>query len=252
MFGNNFLGRHRLDDVQRILALNDFENNDPDLRSLSPDPIYDPKTGVRLNTRESRNKERYNKEKNTLIEDLLKMDPTFVPPADYRPSKKIRKIYVSEPDNPATNVFKLVIGQKGKKQKEYEQKTNCKISVRGRGAAQTTYNRMESNDHEPLHVLIQGDTEEDVQKAVDLIEPLINSYGDSRLRGTVMLREAVGAVLHDEFCENCFARDHKLWNCPHKIGEGRKKVKFSAKTAMRGVIRHMTVPLSDVSFLAHW
>ena len=73
-----FLGRHRLDDVQRILALNDFENNDPDLRSLSPDPIYDQKTGVRLNTRESRNKERYTKEKNIIIEELLKMDPTFV------------------------------------------------------------------------------------------------------------------------------------------------------------------------------
>lgn len=72
------IGRHRLDDVQRILALNDFENNDPDLRSLSPDPIYDPRTGVRLNTREARNKDMYTKEKNTLIEDLLKMDSTFI------------------------------------------------------------------------------------------------------------------------------------------------------------------------------
>jgi hypothetical protein len=82
---------------------------------------------------------------------------------------------------------------------------------------------LESNDHEPLHVLIQGNTEEDVQKAAELIEPLINSYGASRITGAVMLREAVGAVLHDEFCENCYARDHKWWNCPHKLGEGHKK-----------------------------
>ncbi len=28
------------------------QENDPDLRSLSPKPIYDSKTGLRLNTRE--------------------------------------------------------------------------------------------------------------------------------------------------------------------------------------------------------
>ena len=67
-----------MDDVQRILALNYFENNEPDLRSLSPDPISDPRTGVRLNTREARNTDMYIKEKNTLIEDLLKMDTTFI------------------------------------------------------------------------------------------------------------------------------------------------------------------------------
>lgn len=82
---------------------------------------------------------------------------------------------------------------------------------------------MESNDHEPLHVLIQGDTDEDVQKAVELIEPLINSFAASRLSGTVMLKEATDVVLRDGFCDNCHASDHKWWDCPHKIGEGYKK-----------------------------
>ena len=70
--------RHRLDDLQRMLAIMDFETNDPDLRSLSPEPVYDPKTGVRSNTREIRTKERYNLEKNSVIEELIKLDPTFV------------------------------------------------------------------------------------------------------------------------------------------------------------------------------
>jgi len=82
---------------------------------------------------------------------------------------------------------------------------------------------LESNDHEPLHVLIQGDTDEDVQKAAELIEPHINSYGVSAMTGAMMLRHAASAVLHDEFCENCYSQDHKWWDCPHKLGGIHKK-----------------------------
>ena len=66
-----------MDDIQRMLALLTFETNDPDLRSLSPEPIYDNKTGVRVNTREVRTKEKYTIEKNNVIEELMKMDPSF-------------------------------------------------------------------------------------------------------------------------------------------------------------------------------
>jgi splicing factor 1 len=93
------IGRHRLDDIQRILALGDYENNDPDLRSLSPEPIYDPKTGVRTNTRELRTKEKYTRERNAIIEELVKLDPTFVAPADFRPTKKSKKLYIPDADN---------------------------------------------------------------------------------------------------------------------------------------------------------
>ena len=61
-----------------MLALLTFETNDQDLRSLSPEPIYDKKTGVRTNTREIRTKEKYTIEKNNVIEELMKLDPTFV------------------------------------------------------------------------------------------------------------------------------------------------------------------------------
>ena len=36
-------------------------------------------------------KENYIKEKNSLIEELIIMDSTYVPPFDYRPPKKIKK-----------------------------------------------------------------------------------------------------------------------------------------------------------------
>lgn len=46
------IGRHRIDDLQRRIAVSDFESNDPDIRSPSPEPVYDPKTGLRMNTRD--------------------------------------------------------------------------------------------------------------------------------------------------------------------------------------------------------
>lgn len=74
-----------------------------------------------------------------------------------------------------------------------------------------------------MHVLIQGDTEEDVQKAVDLIEPLINPYADPDLKKGHMLQLAVRTVLRDEFCENCGERNHRWWNCPNKDDKSWKK-----------------------------
>jgi hypothetical protein len=46
------IGRHRIDDLQRRIAVQDYEANDPDIRSPSPEPVYDAKTGLRMNTRE--------------------------------------------------------------------------------------------------------------------------------------------------------------------------------------------------------
>jgi splicing factor 1 len=48
----SYSGRHRLDDLQRRITMSDYEQNDPDIRSPSPEPIYDPKTGLRMNTRD--------------------------------------------------------------------------------------------------------------------------------------------------------------------------------------------------------
>ena len=216
--------RHRLDDLQRRLAIADYESNDPDLRSLSPEPIYDKKTGVRANTREIRTKEKYNKEKEAVIEELLKLDPSFAPPADFKPSKKIKKLFIPDADSPSCNVVGLIIGQKGQNQRLLEQKSGCKISIRGKGASRgKIYNRAENDENEPLHVLIQGDTEDNIKKAVELIEPIINPYEDPDKRKSHLLQLALRNVLHDEYCENCGERGHKMWDCPNKLGNGWKK-----------------------------
>jgi splicing factor 1 len=52
-------------------------------RSPSPQPLYDI-NGLRLNTREIRAKDKLMQRRSDLIEDLIKTDPGYRPPADYR------------------------------------------------------------------------------------------------------------------------------------------------------------------------
>jgi hypothetical protein len=85
---------------------------------------------------------------------------------------------------------------------------------------------VENDENDPVHVLIQGNSEENIQKAVELIEPIINPYADPEKRKAHMMQLAVKSVLHDEFCDNCGERGHKWWDCPNKLGEGFVKPKI--------------------------
>lgn len=64
------IGLYRLDEI--TAKVGNFEVEDPDVRSPSPEPIYD-RDGVRVNTRANRRKEALLKEKVQLIEDCMKM-----------------------------------------------------------------------------------------------------------------------------------------------------------------------------------
>lgn len=121
-----------MDDLNRRINLNDFEDEDPDLRSPSPEPIYDSKTAHRLNTREVRTKEKHVKEKNIIIEELIVLDDRYIPPSDYKPPKKVKKLYV--PQNDSFNFIGMILGHRGSTQRDLEKKTGCKISIRGIGS----------------------------------------------------------------------------------------------------------------------
>jgi splicing factor 1 len=96
--------KHRIDDLTKRLILQDYEQqNDPDLRSPSPEPTYDNKSGLRNNTREMRFKDKYMKERHFLITEVILMDKTFIPPSDYKPPKKHKKIFIPKEDDPLIN-----------------------------------------------------------------------------------------------------------------------------------------------------
>ena len=214
--------RSRLDDINRRIGLGDYENADPDLRSPSPEPIYDKKTGQRLNTREVRTKEKYLKEKNSLIEELILLDKSYIPPIDYKPPKKSLKIYINEQDNQKHKLVELILGNRGQIQKELEKKSGCRISIRGVGSnwENKSYDKTYHDENDPLHVLIQADTEEQIRKAIMLIEPILDPFSQEHKLLKEKHRQAIAIQYGfntETACEYCGERGHKNWGCPLKI-----------------------------------
>lgn len=124
---------YRLDELIKKKNLGQLDLTDVECRSPSPEPIYD-KEGKRLNTTEKRMKDEMMAEIQVLIDECLSMNPKFVPPHEFRNLKKTRKIYLPESTDGKNNYAGLILGQKGENQKRIENKTGCKISLRGRQA----------------------------------------------------------------------------------------------------------------------
>ena len=138
------VGLYRLDEIDRNLAIGELEINDPDVRSPSPDPVYD-KSGVRINTRETRAREKLNREKNDLIEECMRMKKTFIPPADYRAPKKSKKIFLPGGISDQ-NYIGMILGPRGVTQKQLETKSGCKISIRGKGSSKVNISLKNNNN----------------------------------------------------------------------------------------------------------
>jgi splicing factor 1 len=215
--------RHRLEDIQKRLAVGDFEINDPDLRSPSPDSAYDPSTGQNINPREARAREKYTTEKNFIIEELLKLDKTFIAPADYKPPIKKRKIYLPDADLGETNYIGLIIGPGGKTQKDLEKRSRCKIAIRGRGASVKSriYNRKENDQKEPLHVLLESQNEEDLEVGVRLINELLDPNSDVKKNQLIEIA-AIRGTLRDDWCEDCGEKGHRRFECPNKVNSWKR------------------------------
>eukprot|EP01039_Chlorochromonas_danica_P000512 gene512-551_t len=190
-------------------------------RSPSPPPRYD-SSGKRTNTREMRMRESLNKDRVTLIEHLIKLNPGFQPPADFIKGKPSKKIYFPKAD-PNYNYIGLIIGPRGNTQKQMEQETGCKISIRGKGSAKEGSKGRGSkaaDEDDDLHVYISGETEENVEKAAKMIEILLRPVDDSlnehkqrQLRELALIN---GTLREDEFCPVCGEKGHRQFECPYR------------------------------------
>ncbi|MEW5314855.1 MAG: hypothetical protein WDW38_006320 [Sanguina aurantia] len=149
-----------------------------DRRSPSPEPLYN-EAGARVNTRDQRIKEKLQRDRTELITEMIKRNPSFKPPSDYRPERKYRRIPIPTHDYPGYNFFGLIIGPRGNTQKRMERETNTKIAIRGRGsvkegrAKKDPSAKSDPSDTEELHVLITGETEDSLDKAADAIQRLL-------------------------------------------------------------------------------
>ena len=134
--------------------------------------VYDAH-GKRQNTRAVRWREKYSHQRQDLLDRILQLS-SGTSRALVR--KRVQKIPIPIDEHPNYNFIGLIIGPRGKTQKELEAKTGCKIAIRGRGSVKEGARgrrdgKVMEGDNEPLHVVISGDNQRGKWKTLN--EPML-------------------------------------------------------------------------------
>lgn len=207
----------RLNTVERDAARVDGLPRGHRDRSPSPPPMYGA-DGKRQNTRAVRWRERLSGERQSILQQLLSLTGA----SGMIKTKKTVKVPIPVEEYPNYNFIGLIIGPRGKTQKELEGKTGCKIAIRGKGSVKQGARKLSNDTEEPLHVVISGDDPKAVDAAKVMIEDMLVVLDDEKnVHKQQQLREL--AVLNgtlkqnDEFCANCGQKGHRAFECPRNI-----------------------------------
>ncbi|GFQ05068.1 branchpoint-bridging protein [Phtheirospermum japonicum] len=202
-------------------------------RSPSPEPVYDV-MGVRINTREYRAREKLNGERQQIISEIIKKNPAYKPPADYRPPKLQKKLYIPMKEYPGYNFIGLIIGPRGNTQKRMERETGAKIVIRGKGSVkegrlqQKRDMKHDPAENEDLHVLVEADTQDALDAAAGMVEKLLqpvdevlNEHKRQQLRELAALN---GTIRDEEYCRLCGEPGHRQYACPSRLSTFKSDV----------------------------
>ncbi|XP_022985472.1 splicing factor-like protein 1 [Cucurbita maxima] len=224
----------RLLEISRMLQSGMPLDDRPEgARSPSPEPIYD-NMGIRINTREYRAREKLNTERQEIISQIIKKNPAFKPPADYRPPKLQKKLYIPMKEYPGYNFIGLIIGPRGNTQKRMEKQTGAKIVIRGKGSVkegrlqQKRDLKHDPAENEDLHVLVEAETQEALEAAAEMVEKLLqpvdevlNEHKRQQLRELAALN---GTIRDEEFCRLCGEAGHRQYACPSRTSTFKSDV----------------------------
>lgn len=225
----------RLLDVTKRLQIGIITDERPESeRSPSPEPVYD-NMGIRVNTREQRARDKLNQERQEIIAAIIKKCPSYKPPADYKPPKLYKKLFIPMKQHPGYNFIGLIIGPRGNTQKRMERETGAKIVIRGKGSMKegklNQYRKdlkYDPGENEDLHVLVEADNQESLDKAVGMIEKLLvpddealNEHKKAQLRELAALN---GTIREEEICRLCGEPGHRQFTCPQKDSTFRSDV----------------------------
>mmetsp|Transcript_20432 Transcript_20432/g.34867 ORF Transcript_20432/g.34867 Transcript_20432/m.34867 type:complete len:386 (-) Transcript_20432:95-1252(-) len=161
--------------------------------------------------------------------------------------KRTKKIPIPVDKHPNYNFIGLIIGPRGKTQKELEAKTGCKIAIRGKGSVKEGARgrrdgKVMEGDDEPLHVVITGDDQRSVDAATDMISQMLvviddekNVHKQAQLRELALLN---GTLKEDEYCSICAEKGHRAFECPRRFT--MRKATVAVRCAICGDTSHPT------------
>lgn len=202
--------------------------------------------GKRKNTRAVRWRQRYTTERQDILEKLMNLNPATRQSGLFK-RKRTKKVRIPVEQHPTYNFIGLIIGPRGKTQKELEAKTGCKIAIRGRGSVKEGARgrrdgKVMDSDDEPLHVVITGDDQRSVDAATDMIEQMLvviddekNVHKQQQLRELALLN---GTLKEEEFCSICAEKGHRAFECPRRFS--MKKNAVQVRCAICGDTSHPT------------
>jgi splicing factor 1 len=223
--------------------------------------VYGP-DGKRQNTRAIRYREKFSRQRQDLLDQLLKFhnpNKTMMSnhPTVFFQNKRTVKVPIPIEDHPNYNFIGLIIGPRGKTQKELEAKTGCKIAIRGRGSVKTGARgrrdgRINPGDDDPLHVVITGDDPDSVTAAESMIRDMLividdekNVHKQQQLRELALLNGTLKES-DDVFCGHCGDKGHRTFECPKRLSFAKNAV----KCAICGDTSHPTSDCKKVMITA--
>ncbi|KAF6149365.1 hypothetical protein GIB67_016903 [Kingdonia uniflora] len=119
-------------------------------------------------------------ERREVIGELLKLNPSYKTPPDYKPLLKEAKVPIPLKVYPGYNFISLILGSGSNTQKRLQEETGAKITIRGIKAGAEEKDEVTLSDgnevqstYEDLYVHVSADTFEKVDAAVSLIELLV-------------------------------------------------------------------------------
>ncbi|KAF2310498.1 hypothetical protein GH714_013035 [Hevea brasiliensis] len=224
------------DEPKPVIQLPDFMKDftggiefDPEIQALNARLLEISRmlqSGLPLDDRPEGARERLNKERQEIISQIIKRNPAFKPPADYRPPKLQKKLYIPMKEYPGYNFIGLIIGPRGNTQKRMERETGAKIVIRGKGSVkegrlqQKRDLKPDPSENEDLHVLVEAETQEALDSAAGMVEKLLqpvdevlNEHKRQQLRELAALN---GTIRDEEYCRLCGEPGHRQYACPSR------------------------------------
>lgn len=212
---DQFFREQRVDELARKLRANALELGDLDIRDPSPSPTYD-ETGARTNSRETLVRRSMELEFARINRFLAKKIPGYLPPSDLgKAVKVVRKIQIPDEED-GVNFVAVIVGPRGINHKRLQEESRCRIEIRGRNSSSPTQSYEESQM--PQHVHIEGDSDEEVERAVGLVTPLLDPSSKEFRLSRAMGAEAMAVISGHQMprCAICQGVGHSAAMCPDR------------------------------------